>query len=485
MRKILSCLAVGLLSVTGMQAQGLHFEQHKTWDQVLAQAKKEHKYVFVNCCMQGGKPCEEMDNSVYPVKAVGDYYNVHYISLTLNMEVLPVDETSRAEKALADTLRKRYGVNGYPNLLFLDANGKLLHRHLGALTPKDFLTLGHDALDPNKQYYAQAAAFNAGKRDTAILRQLAFDAFNFGDTRLAREAAHAYLAGKTNIRLANLMDMSLIGFVLQDQAKSDTLAHLYVKGLSLQEKLKPENLRILISIYDQPDTLAHYMHLFLQQPDSVLLQASSMSNMVQAAYKQGLEGESYQYLWTHHLQADSVYNMPLSMLKLFSRSISKNIIMPFMNQAGYHPDWQSLRQAIIAKYDDVYADRTLLQTQMAWYGGHGQWTECINAVVDIDKKYGADRKGYEINSELARPVLAHSTDTAVLQYVLERMQQVVMAQSPSLSDINTYAFLLYNTGRREEAIHWEKIALSAEPGDKELSANLEKMNNGTFSTIQP
>ncbi len=86
---------------------------------------------------------------------------------------------------------------------------------------------------------------------------------------------------------------------------------------------------------------------------------------------------------------------------------------------------------------------------------------------------------------MAIPLLTHSTDTALLQYALGRMQQVITQQSPSTAQVNTYAALLYNTGNKAEAIRWEKIARAAAPNDTTLFTTLEQMNNGTFTSLQP
>jgi thioredoxin-related protein len=467
-------------------AKGIQFEQHKTWEQILAQAKKEHKNVFVNCYMQGGKPCIEMDQHVFPVKAVGDYYNSHYVSFAINMEQLPVDENTCAVKATADTLRKRYGVNGYPNLLFLDATGKLLHRFMGSTTPEELITQGKNALDPNKQFYTQLQAYKAGKRDTANMRQLAIDAFNYSESKLAHNITNDYLQGKTDQQLANPNDIALIAIVLQDHERVALLNKRYLQSLSTSQKLQPENIRFIVQDRDQPDTIAYYMDLFLQRtPDSVLLKNSCINILAQVAYQQGSNSKSYQYLWLHRSAVDSVLNTPQSLTKLFSSHISKEIIAPFMKQAGDTPDWDSLQQAITAKYSSDYADHSVILTKFSWYVNRKEWPVCMQLIVELDKKYGAKRSAYEVNSELGTPVLNRSNDPVILQYALGRMQQVIDTQSPTISEVTTYAKLLYNTGRKADAVRWEKIALEAEPDNKDISTILEQMNNDTLITLKP
>lgn len=488
MKKIPIYLVACLLAALGAHAQGIHFEQAKSLDEVFAKAKAQHKNVFISCCIQGGKPCIEMSDRVYPLKVVGDYYNSHFINIAVDMQELAVDEKTRVQRALADSVKKRYGTNGYPNLLFLDANGKLLHRYIGGATPEGFVALGKDALDPNKQYYTQIAAFQQGKRDTSIMRQLAMDAFNFGNSKMVHEIAAAYLKGKTDAQLANPADIALIGGTLQDKERATALAVIYFEGLSATQKIRPENLRYILLKKDASDSVKYYVDLFLQHtPDSVLLQQGGISILVSESYQDSdtSNGRSYQYLWKHRDQTDSVFAKQHALYRLFATFIMKEIAMPFMKAAGETPDWSALQQQIAAKYSNDYAEHFMLQTKANWYISHKEWASTMKMIVELDKKYGTTRTVYELNNELAKPIINRSTDPAEMQYALGRMQHAIETGSPSSSEVSSYAKLLYNTGNKAEAIRWEKIALDRDPEDKDLSTILEQMNNGTLVTLKP
>lgn len=478
-------LLAALLAAGSLHAQGIRFE-HGTLDQALALAKKQHKNVFIDCCMKGGKPCVELEDNVLPNKAVGDYYNSHYVSLRINMEQLPVDEQARTERVLADTIRHRYHVNGYPNLLFLTADGQLLHRHLGALSPENFIQLGKDALDPKQQYYAQAAAFRKGQYDTAHLGQLAADAFNYGDSQLAHDMVYAYLQGKTDQQLANRKDISLISFVLHDNDRVFKLAQICWDNIPAAQRLQPENMQVLIGLHAPADTMTKYLQAYLAQtPDSVLQKRANLPVLIQAAYAQGSKSDAYRYLWQHREAVDSALNQQLSLIKLFSRFMSQDMVVPFLQASHGTPDWNGLQQQLTTAYDEVYAKRVLLQTQLGYTAQQKDWPAAMQLLVAIDKQYGAYRSSYDISQEVAQPILAHSTDTAVLKYAVQRMQHVVDYESPTTGQLQVYAMLLYNAGQRDAAIHWENIALATDPDDKDIPTTLDQMKNGTLQTLQP
>ncbi len=105
---------------------GITFLQQPAFDDVLNQAKREGKLVFIDCYTSWCGPCRLMSSNVFTRKEVGEFFNTHFINVKYNME-----------KGEAVAIRKKYEVNVYPTLLILDSNGKLLKKHQGALNAED------------------------------------------------------------------------------------------------------------------------------------------------------------------------------------------------------------------------------------------------------------------------------------------------------------------------------------------------------------
>src|ERR1700744_5232469 len=72
---------------------GIHFETGKTWDQVLAKAKSEKKYIFVDCYATWCGPCKMMDRDIYPKDSVGNYMNSRYVSVKVQMDKTTMDDS--------------------------------------------------------------------------------------------------------------------------------------------------------------------------------------------------------------------------------------------------------------------------------------------------------------------------------------------------------------------------------------------------------
>lgn len=110
------------------------------WDDILAKAKKENKLVFVDAYTQWCRPCIQMAKDVFTLNNVADYYNDNFINVSMDME-----------KGEGPALGKKYKVNAYPAFLFIDGNGKLVHRDGGYQEAAPFLKVGADALKAKKK----------------------------------------------------------------------------------------------------------------------------------------------------------------------------------------------------------------------------------------------------------------------------------------------------------------------------------------------
>jgi thioredoxin-related protein len=157
MKKNLVICLLPLLSL----AQGIKFE-NVTFYQLLSKAKAENKIIFIDAYAQWCGPCKLMSRDVFTNSSVGNFYNSNFISVKIDME-----------KGEGLDIAKDYAVNAYPTLLYIDGNGKLLHKGLGYLDNQQFIDLGKNALNPEKQHYNQIEKFKSGNRDAELLYDLA------------------------------------------------------------------------------------------------------------------------------------------------------------------------------------------------------------------------------------------------------------------------------------------------------------------------
>ena len=183
--KNLLTLLLAVLFVLTLEAQstGIEFSQ-EDWKTTLAKAQKEDKLIFVDCYTTWCGPCKWMAANVFNQEAVGDYYNKHFINVKLDME-----------KGEGLEFAKKYGIRAYPTLMFVNGEGKMMHKAIGSRKADQFAELGQAANDPNQQVGALMARYEKGDRDAAFLKSYASVLQDAGMAE-AEEAAMAYLKGQ-------------------------------------------------------------------------------------------------------------------------------------------------------------------------------------------------------------------------------------------------------------------------------------------------
>jgi thiol-disulfide isomerase/thioredoxin len=153
----LAALLLLWLGSTQAKAQGMEFA-HGTVAEVLQLAKSTNKLVFVDCFTDWCGPCKWMAANTFTNGDVGKFFNENFVNFKLDME-----------KGEGVAFAKKYSVNAYPTLLFLDGDGNLAHANIGALPPDQFLKVAQTALDPDKRLGGLITEYNNGNRSIEFL----------------------------------------------------------------------------------------------------------------------------------------------------------------------------------------------------------------------------------------------------------------------------------------------------------------------------
>lgn len=189
MKKVLAILfSIGTLSVAA-QNRSINFE-HGTWAEITAKAKKENKLIFLDAFTSWCGPCKWMAKNTFTNDTTADFYNSNFVNAKIDME-----------KGEGMQIAEKYQVQAYPSLLYINGDGKVMHRTCGAIPSKDFVELGKLALDPNKRFAAYSDKYDAGNREPAFvisyLDMLDASALNTG------KVADEYLNAQKESELAN------------------------------------------------------------------------------------------------------------------------------------------------------------------------------------------------------------------------------------------------------------------------------------------
>jgi thioredoxin-related protein len=103
-----------------------------TWEEAIKTAQKKNKIIFVDAYTEWCGPCKMMSAQTFSDKAVGDFFNQHFVNVKLDME-----------KGEGTAFARNYAVNAYPTLLFISGKTQtVVHKVLGFRKAAEFLQEG-------------------------------------------------------------------------------------------------------------------------------------------------------------------------------------------------------------------------------------------------------------------------------------------------------------------------------------------------------
>ena len=107
------------------------------WSKLSEISAKENKLVMVDMTATWCYWCKVMDKKVFADKATGNFYNENFINVKLY-----------DTESLGKEFGKKFNIQYFPTILFLDNDQNLIHKIEGAITkPKDFIQEGKNVLN--------------------------------------------------------------------------------------------------------------------------------------------------------------------------------------------------------------------------------------------------------------------------------------------------------------------------------------------------
>ena len=190
MKKVLIVILF-LYITSGVYAQNRMIKfDHDSLPLIEAKAKKEHKLIFIDAFTSWCGPCRWMATKVFTNDTVADFFNEHFICAKIDME-----------KGDGPRIAKLYQVRCYPNLLFIDENGNLVHRSAGTKNVNEFIAFAKTAMDADHRFATFKSNYESNRSDSKALANYIHALSN---TCLpADELVTAYFAGqkKENLKL--------------------------------------------------------------------------------------------------------------------------------------------------------------------------------------------------------------------------------------------------------------------------------------------
>lgn len=424
--------------LTWAQVNGIHFEKNLDWKTVQVNARKENKYVFIDCYATWCGPCKYMSDSIFPKQLVGDFFNKHFISISVQMDTTKNDNNYvKSWYADAHILKKIYGVESFPTYLFFAPDGHIVHREIDATEePEQFIVKAQHALDPQKQYYTLMQLFEQGKRDSAELRELSLAARKMDQHELATGAGNEYIR------------------IVKDVFSEDNLR--YVGKITTSSKDKGFQLYL-----HEQTRINQIMGQDYAERKAINIIMDEDKNVIEANQRsvEGLEVVTV-------IAGQTIYEKPAG----------KTTADP------PDPDWDKMFAGIKKNYGLYYADRIVKWVRIHYYNQRQMWSPYTRSIVEYLQSYPDYINAAQLN-DYAYNVFNHSDDKNELNTALHWIQHIVDTNK-NYKNLNayldTYANLLYKLGRRDEAIKFEERAIElTDAGEKEIfEQTLAKIKRG-------
>jgi len=161
MKKLILTISIVIiltLSNGYSQTRSITFSE-KPWAEIQAIARQENKLIFLDAYAVWCGPCKWMSANIFTNDTVADYYNRTFICAKMDME-----------KGEGIALAKKYEVRAYPTLLFINSDGDMVHKKVGAARKiKDYIDLGITAQDADNCFSAVIKKYQAGNNDPVFI----------------------------------------------------------------------------------------------------------------------------------------------------------------------------------------------------------------------------------------------------------------------------------------------------------------------------
>ncbi len=170
---------------------------HENFGEALQKARAENKLVFIDAYTTWCGPCKMMDKKTFSDEDVAAFFNEKFVNLKLDME-----------KGEGQTIQLRYKVVAFPTLLFINADGEVIHKALGFQDAEQFLAIGKVALSSDQTFAAWSGRYAKGEREPQFLKEYAEKLSEAYDERRFA-VAEEYLATQTDAFSLPNLDFSM------------------------------------------------------------------------------------------------------------------------------------------------------------------------------------------------------------------------------------------------------------------------------------
>lgn len=437
-------LLLSLFSFSSIRAQdnGIYFESGLSWKNILAKARAENKYIFVDCYATWCGPCKYMTDSIFTQNAVGDFFNSHFLNVSVQLDRTANDLPSIKDWYTdAEFIKNKYTIDVLPTCLFFSPDGGLVHRVVGIPGDKgsDLIEKGVEAMDPRRQYETLIAAYKGHLHDSAFLRK-------------ALEMA---------IRQTDQVNMGTIGDAYFSQLKAPYQKEMIALMTSSIQSTRNIGFRLLLDNLSAVDSIMsqrYYANYILDMTitrewiDSIFQDTIAPIN-----YHQFLAQVVAKY---QILETAGQPRLSYIAGENFKGAVIHQIRSRIYDRDASPANWNEISIAARARYVDYDASQIILDQKWSYYVVKKDTANFEKAVFAFLEKYHRTLSAGAIN-KCCYYIYLFSDNPRLLHKAVKWTKAVANDPKPvAPAYLDTYASLLFKVGDKKNAILWEGKAVN-------------------------
>jgi thiol-disulfide isomerase/thioredoxin len=448
------------------QQNGIRFLTGLSWRQVLAKARTENKYIFVDCYATWCGPCKYMTDSVFTQSEVGSFFNSQFLNISVQFDKTDHDaQVIKDWYADADSLIRRYTIATLPTYLFFSPDGILVHRIVGVPGNRgsELISQAKEALVPATQNQAYTTGYRQHLHDSAYLREALTTAIRQNDQNSAEQIGNVYFG-----LLSEPLQKEAIGLMIPSiQSTRDVAFGILLDHLAETDRIMGRK---------------HYANYVLD----MTITMEALDSLFQDPNVPISYGKYLSRIQTRYPMLDTGGQPTLTYIasENFKAAIVRQIREQIYRQGAPPADWREISKAAKRRYPNYDAGQLILDQEWNYYRIKKDTVNFEKAVLSFMEKYRHTLSARMINN-CCYYIYLYSSDASLLQKAARWSKAVVDDPKSVLPTyIDTYASLLFKTGRRDDAVRWEeqaiKTAMTATE-KKEFEKTLKEMAGGSNS----
>lgn len=423
MKKLLTITLLLLTTLCfAQQSTGIQFVHNLSWEQIKAKARAENRYIFLDAYTTWCGPCKQMARDIFPLKEVGDFYNANFLNVKVQIDTTKNDDNEvKAWYQDAQNISRTYNIRAYPTYLFLNPQGELVHRIVGGRPADAFIAKAKDAMDPDKQYFTLKRQYVAGKKDPEFLFKLIGAANEAYESEFVPVVARDYFSTVTDLN-------------------------------------KPEIIKLLP--YATSKTSDAGFAFFMNNPaaaDSILGKGTSARTV-----------------------KSIIFNEEVVPQLRSGETKQQGAMLFYTGELKNDVNWPQLKKNLEAKYPQ-FSDVLYLRSRKSYFEWKKDLPNFALAMDEYITKFPDELNKYELNNS-AWWLFEKSDDPEALKSALAWSKKTLEGETAKeVMFMDTYANLLYKTGKKQEALalETEAVKLSGEKDENgDLHKVLDKMKRG-------